>query len=162
MFIAAPSTRGSVRGARRIATPDTAERRSAFAERVLRQASRRRFGEAQRMVVVADGAPWVRNIAQELLPGAIRIVDPFHVKQTPHRTAGAIFGSPGERAKQWATARCAELDDGKFSAIVRALRPRSRMQNCPRNPSYARWHAADAGQRQQRRRAGLLPSQRAV
>jgi hypothetical protein len=105
------------------ATPDTAEHRSAFAERVLREASRRRFGEAQRMVVVADGAPWIWNIAQDLLPGAIQIVDRFHVKQTLHRTAQAIFGSTGEQAKQWATARCAELDSGKLSAIVRALRP---------------------------------------
>ena len=105
------------------ATPDTAEHRSAFAERVLREAGRRRFTEAQRMVVVADGAPWIWNIAQDLLPDAIRIVDRFHVKQTLHRNAQAIFGSTGEQAKQWATARCAELDSGKLSAVVRALRP---------------------------------------
>jgi transposase len=60
------------------------------------------------MVVVADGAPWIWNITQELLPGAIQIVDRFHVKQTLHRTAQSIFGST-EQAKQWATARCAEL-----------------------------------------------------
>jgi len=104
------------------AMPDTAEHRSAFAERVLREASRRRFCEAQRTVVVADGAPWIWNITQELFPGAIQIVDRFHVKQTLHRTAQSIFGST-EQAKQWATARCDELDDGKLLAIVRALRP---------------------------------------
>jgi hypothetical protein len=104
------------------ATPDTAEQRSAFAERVLREANRRRFCEAQRMVVVGDGAPWVWNITQELLPGAIQIVDRFHVKQTLHRTAQAIFSST-EQAKPWATARCSELDAGRLSAIVRALRP---------------------------------------
>jgi hypothetical protein len=53
---------------------------------------------------------------------AIQIVDRFHVKQTLHRTAQSIFGAT-ERAKQWATARCAELDEGKLYAIVRALRP---------------------------------------
>lgn len=104
------------------ATPDTAEHRSAFAERVLREATRRRFCEAPRRVVVADGAPWVWNITQDLFPGAIQIVDRFHVKQTLHRTAQAILGST-EQAKQWATARCAELDDGRLSHIVRALRP---------------------------------------
>ena len=104
------------------ATPDTAEDRSAFAERVLREASRRSFSEAQRRVVIGDGAPWIWNMAQELFPGAIQIVDRFHVKETLHRTAQAIFGST-EQAKQWAAARCAELDDGKLHAIVRALRP---------------------------------------
>jgi hypothetical protein len=111
------------------ATPDTAEDRSAFAERVSREASRRRFCEAERMVVVADGAPWIWNIAQDLVPGAIQIVDRFHVKQTLHRTAQSIFGSTSEQAKPWATARCAELDDGKLSAIIRALRPHA--AQCP-------------------------------
>jgi hypothetical protein len=105
------------------ATPDTAEYRSAFAERVLREATRRRFGEAQRKIVIGDGAPWIWNMAQELFRGATQIVDRFHVKETLHRTAQSIFGSTGDQAKQWATARCAELDDGKLHAIVRALRP---------------------------------------
>jgi hypothetical protein len=39
-----------------------------------------------------------------------------------HRTAQAIFGSTAQ-ANQWVTARCAELDEGKLSALVRALRP---------------------------------------
>lgn len=103
------------------ATPDIAEYRSAFAERVLREASRRSFTEAQRKVVIGDGAPWIWNMAQELFPGAIHIVDRFHVKETLHRTAQAIFGSTGEQARQWALARCAELDDGKLLSIFRAL-----------------------------------------
>ena len=89
------------------ATPDTAGDRSALAGRVSREASRRRFCEAERRVVVADGAPWIWNIAQDLFPGAIQIVDRLHVKQTLHRTAQAIFGSTGEQAKPWETARCA-------------------------------------------------------
>jgi hypothetical protein len=69
------------------------------------------------MVVVADGAPWIWNIAQELLPGAIQIVDRFHVKQALHRTAQSIFGSTGDQTKQWASARCVELDDGKCTPL---------------------------------------------
>jgi hypothetical protein len=105
------------------ATPDTAASRSAFAERVLRETTRRRFCEAQRQVVIGDGAPWIWNMAQELFPAAIQIVDRFHVKETLHRTAHSIFGSTGDQAKQWATARCTELDNGQLHAIVRALRP---------------------------------------
>ena len=40
-----------------------------------------------------------------------------------HRTAQSIFGAISQEAKLWATARCTELDDGKLSAIVHALRP---------------------------------------
>ena len=41
------------------ATLDTEEVPSAFTRRVLREASRRRFVEAQRMVVLGDGAAWL-------------------------------------------------------------------------------------------------------
>jgi hypothetical protein len=105
------------------ATPDTAEQPSAFAGRVSREAARRRFSDAQRRVFVGDGAPWIWNIAQESYPSAIQIVDRFHVKETLHRTAQSIFGSASEQYKPWATARCAELDEGKLQAIVHALRP---------------------------------------
>ena len=105
------------------ATADSAESRSAFAERVLREATRRRFSEAPRRVILGDGAPWIWNIAQELSPRAIQIVDRFHVKENLHRAAQAIFGTTGEQSKVWATARCTELDEGNLRAIVHALRP---------------------------------------
>jgi hypothetical protein len=105
------------------AMPDSADERSAFAERVLREADRRRFSEAPRTVILGDGAPWIWNIAQELFPGAIQIVDRFHVKETLHRTAQSIFGANSEEGRVWATARCTELDEGRLRAIVHALRP---------------------------------------
>lgn len=104
------------------ASPD-GEQRSAFAARVLREAARRRFSDAPRRVIVGDGAPWIWNIAQELFPGAIQIVDRFHVKETLYRTAQSIFGAGNEQGKLWAVERCAELDQGKLQAIVHALRP---------------------------------------
>jgi len=101
---------------------DGAER-SAFAERVLREAARRRFCDAPRSAIIGDGAPWIWNIAHELFPGAIQIVDQFHVKETLHRTAQSIFGTGNAQNHRWASERCTELDEGKLRAIVHALRP---------------------------------------
>src|SRR5208337_625873 len=56
-------------------------RRAEFTERVLRETTRRRFCQAQRRAVLGDGAPWIWNIAHELFPGSIQIVDRFHAKQ---------------------------------------------------------------------------------
>jgi hypothetical protein len=104
------------------ATLDTSPKRSDLAERVLREATRRGFTEAPRCVVLGDGSPWIWNTATELFPQAIQILDRFHVKETLHRTAQSIFGTTNE-GKQWAAARCTELDDGNLHAIVQALRP---------------------------------------
>lgn len=104
------------------ATLDTSPKRSDLAERVLREATRRSFTEAPRCVVLGDGSAWIWNTATELFPQAIQILDRFHVKETLHRTAQSIFGATSE-GKQWAAARCTELDDGKLHTIVHALRP---------------------------------------
>src|SRR5712664_1055554 len=104
------------------AAPDTSPNRSDFAERVLREATRRGFTEAPRSVVLGDGSAWIWNTNRELFPQAIQILDRFHAKEALHRTAQSIFGATSE-GKQWAAARCTELDDGKLHAIVHALRP---------------------------------------
>ena len=103
------------------ATADTSPDRSAFAERVLREATRRGFAEALRCAALGDGSPWIWNTTAELFPQAAQILDRFHAKQSLHRAAQAIFGATGE-GKQWAAARCAELDQGKLHDIVHALR----------------------------------------
>ncbi len=106
------------------ATSDTSLDRSDFAERVLREATRRSFTEASRCVVLGDGSTWIWNTARELFPQATQILDRYHAKEALHRSAQSIFGTIGE-SKPWATARCTELDDGKLHAIVHALRDHS-------------------------------------
>ena len=102
------------------ATADTNPDRSDFAERVLREATRRSFTEASRCVVLGDGSAWIWNTARELFPQATQILDRYHAKEALHRAAQSIFGATRE-AKQWAAARCTELDDGKLHAIAHAL-----------------------------------------
>lgn len=104
------------------ATLDTEEAPSAFTQRVLREASRRRFTQAQRTVVLGDGAPWIWKIAQELFPRALQIVDRFHVKQTLSMVAKAVYGLDSPQAQQWARRRHAELDTGRFPDLMRAVR----------------------------------------
>jgi hypothetical protein len=104
------------------ATLDTDEVPSAFTQRVLREASRRRFTEAGRTVVLGDGAAWIWKIAQELFPHAIQIVDRFHVKEHLSNVGKAIYGPASKQAALWANRRHHELDRGKLAALLRALR----------------------------------------
>jgi len=104
------------------ATLDTDEVPAVFTQRVLREASRRRFTQAQRTVVMGDGAPWIWKIAQELFPNALQIVDRFHVKQTLSTVAKAVYGAASPQAHQWARRRHQELDTGRFPDLLRAVR----------------------------------------
>jgi len=105
------------------AMPDTAETLSQFAGRVEREANRRGFDGAERQVVIGDGARWIWNIASELFPEAIQIVDLYHAKGTLWDVAKALFGAACERTERWAKERRDELDDGDVPAILRALEP---------------------------------------
>jgi hypothetical protein len=100
---------------------DARPQASAFAQRVWREAQRRRFEQAARRVVLGDGAPWIWNLAQELFPGAIEIVDRFHVKQHLSDVAKALYPSDLGRAHQWAERQHQKLDDGQLHRVRLAL-----------------------------------------
>ncbi len=101
---------------------DTAPTRAPFAQRVWREATRRRFCQAERRAVLGDGAPWIWNIAEDQFPLAIQIVDRFHAKQHLSDLAKALYGPTTPRAAQWAERRKEELDTGKFRALLTAIR----------------------------------------
>jgi hypothetical protein len=107
---------------------DTVAERSPFAQRVWREATRRRFCHAPRRVVLGDGALWIWNIADDQFPGATQIVDRYHAKKYLSDLGKALYGPTAPRAAQWAERRKEELDTGKFPALLNAIRrhvPRS-------------------------------------
>ena len=104
------------------ATPDTASQRSAFSERVWREATRRRFPQVARPVVLGDGAPWIWNVAEELFPQAQQIVDRFHAKEHLSNLAKTLYGPAHPHARAWAQRRHQELDTGRFNALLAAVR----------------------------------------
>ena len=103
------------------ASRDTDREPSPFAQRVCREAERRRFADADRRVILGDGAPWIWALADECFPDAIQIVDIFHAKSHLWDVAKAIYTPGSELAAQWAKQRRDELDAGRISALVAAL-----------------------------------------
>lgn len=101
---------------------DTDEEISEFAQRVTREARRRGFERVARSVVLGDGAPWIWNIASELFPDALQIVDRYHAKEYLSTTAKSIWGATSDIGVQWGKQRHAELDAGEIEAILAALR----------------------------------------
>lgn len=104
------------------ATLDTDPAPSAFTQRVLREATRRRFNDAERTVVIGDGAAWIWKLAHELFPKAIQIVDRFHVKEHLSNVSKALYGPTSKQTKAWAQRRQEQLDSGRLPELLRALR----------------------------------------
>jgi len=102
------------------AVPDTSPDRSEFADRVIREATRRGFTEASRCVVLGDGSAWIWNTAKELFPQAIQILDRFHAKEHLSAAGKIIYGD-SEQGKKWIQRRYDELDEGRLKPLLRAL-----------------------------------------
>ncbi len=81
--------------------------------------------------LTGDGAAWLWNIAQELLPDAVEIVECFHVKQQLSNLATALHPDRTVPAMPWAQHWCEELDEGKLTAHPGSLRLHGLSKHCP-------------------------------
>jgi len=104
------------------ASRDTDPEPSPFARRVRREADRNGFSRARCRVVIGDGARWIWKLAAEQFPGAIQILDLYHAKERLWDVAKALHAGDRGRIGEWAEARCDELREGSFHAVLKALR----------------------------------------
>ncbi len=86
------------------------------------EAARRGVLTAREVVVVADGAHWIWNLAAEHFPEATQIVDWYHATHYVWQAAHAIYGEATPRATRWAKRRLAELWAGQVRQVLTALR----------------------------------------
>ena len=84
------------------------------------ESQRRRFGQAPRQVVLGDGARWIWNLAGELFPEAVQIVDRFHAKERLHTLSKSLYADR-QSGQEWAQQRCAELDAGRIETLLSVL-----------------------------------------
>jgi hypothetical protein len=77
--------------------------------------------QAQQVVVIGDGAPWIWNLAAEHFPGAVQIVDLYHAKEHVWEVAHAVFGRGTAAGTIWATQACSLLEQGQSEALVSAI-----------------------------------------
>ena len=109
---------------------------SKFYQRVARETARRGFLRAQRRVILGDGAPWIWNLAQELYPDALQIVDRWHVKEHLSQVSHALYGFASSRARAWRERRFQELDSGCFQALLRAVARQARREEARKLLGY--------------------------
>ena len=91
--------------------------------------------QAQQVVVLGDGAPWIWNQAAEHFAGAVQIVDLSHAKEHVWDVAHAVFGRGTAAATAWATHACSLLEQGQSEALVCAIQA---LPSIPPEPGQAR------------------------
>jgi Uncharacterised protein family (UPF0236) len=91
--------------------------------------------QAQQVVVLGDGAPWIWNLAAEHFPGAVQIVDLYHAKEHVWDVAHAVFGGATKASTAWATPACSLLEEGRILDLVSTI---AALPPIPPEPGQAR------------------------
>lgn len=84
-----------------------------------------------RIVVISDGASWIRTIVDELFPDAVHILDLCHVKEHVGNFGKWLFKDEHE-AHLWITRICTLIEDGKIDQVLEILAPYKDVK-CPQN-----------------------------
>jgi hypothetical protein len=85
------------------------------------EAQRRGIDQAQRLIVIGDGAHWIWNLADEHFPGAIQILDWYHASSYVWQAAHALYGEGTDLAKQWAKQHLDLLWEGQVTTVIAHL-----------------------------------------
>jgi len=93
-----------------------------FAAHVWVELQRQNFDHAKKLVVVSDGAEWIRSLCAWLPVPVLLILDLFHVKHRIWEVASALHGQHTDAARRFAETQCARIETGEAKAVIQALR----------------------------------------
>jgi hypothetical protein len=94
-----------------------------FGLRIYAEAVRRGLREADEVIVLGDGAPWIWTIADLHFYGAIQIIDIYHALEHLSVVARSTFAViMDKKSKRWLELRCEQLRSGDIQGLVRSLK----------------------------------------
>jgi hypothetical protein len=91
-----------------------------FGERLWRSLQDRQIPAEKLGLIVADGAPWIWNLAALHFPQVPQLLDFYHAAEHLHATATAIWN--GAAAETWWQRRLDQLREGRIDQFFAALR----------------------------------------
>jgi hypothetical protein len=89
-----------------------------FGWRIYGEAMRRGLSKAQRVVVLADGAQWIKSLVQMHFPEAKLIIDLYHARQHVSELCKTLFVGNEKNIRQQRMRWWTDLDDGKVEKII--------------------------------------------
>ena len=92
------------------------------AERVEEEIAQRHLFEAKRVVIITDGAEWIKNIVQTHFPNSIHIIDLYHAREHLVDLCKRLFYRDLRRLNQYKDRWWDDLDEGKIETIVEHAR----------------------------------------
>ena len=91
--------------------------------------------ELSRVVILGDGARWIRHIVEEHFPHAVQIVDLYHAREHVWNVANAVHGSGTPQGAAWAKQADKLLSQGQIEELVQMI---NKLPSIPALPDASR------------------------
>jgi hypothetical protein len=92
-----------------------------FRKYVLDVAVRNGYGMVSDVVFVADGAPWIWNMCEDIFPDAVQILDLFHLKENIYSYGKHIHNQDAKQYTPWAESVIADIEAGKVEEALQNI-----------------------------------------
>nr|HET6901966.1 ISKra4 family transposase [Ktedonobacteraceae bacterium] len=76
---------------------------------------------AQEVVILGDGAHWIRHVVEDHFPDAVHIVDLYHAREHLWNVANAVYGSGTPQGAAWANQADDLLTHGQIEDLVHMI-----------------------------------------
>jgi hypothetical protein len=86
-----------------------------------REALQRGLGQAQQVLVIADGAVWIWNLAQDRFANALQRLDLYHADENLWAVAHEIYGKGTPEARAWVAPLLQQVRDDQTPAVIQTL-----------------------------------------
>jgi hypothetical protein len=83
---------------------------------------------ALEVVILGDGARWIRRLVEDHFPNAVHIIDLYHAREHVWNVANAVYGSGTAQGAAWAKEADDLLSHGKIEQLVELI------EKLPANP----------------------------
>jgi len=93
----------------------------ALSAQLYREALDRGLGQAQLVLVIADGALWIWNLAKDRFPGARQELDLFHAEEHLWAVAHELYGKGTPEAQAWVGPLLQQIREDQTVAVISAL-----------------------------------------
>lgn len=93
----------------------------ALSAHLYREALARGLGQAQLVLVIADGALWIWNLAKDRFPDARQQLDLFHAEEHLWAVAHDLYGKGTPEAQTWVAPLLQQIRDDQTLAVIATL-----------------------------------------
>jgi hypothetical protein len=88
------------------------------------------YGKYRKVVIVSDGATWIRNMCKDIFPEAMQILDFYHLSEHVYEAGKELFHDDAKKYKPWAVNIISLLRNSETSRVFEILSNDKEDGNC--------------------------------